>query len=160
MTPFAKWVAFELYVLNHFQLESHTAICNDPQEQVIVPKATASHFQTNYDLESVESQCTIIKLQEGHPAIDFIIVDDTKLSSNEKKIFLIQVSISSYETKSMDRRFSSINLKIIREKSVLDYYKEKIICNNVYYVFVTSSPHSSFNDGNPVFSVYIDLGSD
>ena len=140
-------------------MKEHTGT-NINGDMVSIPKAEHYVFQDEkYDVSFHSNKCTIIKLVEGHPAIDFVIVDDTRISREARNVFLVQASVTAYDKRTVDRRYSSIREKYIGEQSVLDYYKSKTrtSCQNVYYLYVTSTLSSNINDGNPVYIVVLDM---
>ena len=51
--------------------------------------------------------CTLVKLVEGHPALDFLIIDKS-YGKDSNRLFFIQVSLSRYERRNTDKRFDSI----------------------------------------------------
>lgn len=107
--------------------------------------------------------CTLVKLVEDHPALDFLIIDKS-YGKDSNRLFFIQVSLSRYECRNTDKRFDSIfnTFKNFFDytTSPFEHYSDKlsIQANNCFYVYVSPENPSKLgktDDYNRIYFVDI-----
>lgn len=158
LAEFAKGAAFEILVLYNMECFPHTATRGDKKEEINIPICTDVYFQRHFEFPSRKiGKCTIIKLSENHPAIDFLILDDTRLEKDSCKLFLVQVSIKSYQNRGANEKYSAVNRKQINGKSVKQYYTNLADVKecNCTYLFISSAESHIEMDATDVYTIVI-----
>ena len=90
--------------------------------------------------------CTLVKLVEGHPALDFLII--SKLHGRDSnRLFLVQVSLLRYENRNNQKRFGSIffeNYRKLHPHTPLDYYSRMLSIpkTDCFYVYASTEDPS------------------
>ena len=110
-------------------------------------------------IQGLKHDWTLIKLEQDHPSLDFLIVA-RPFSKDSQKLFLIQVSNSRYENRDNDKKFDSIRYKFKKfcnnAITPLDHYSQmfSISKNNCFYVYASPEPSSGLGHTTPYQRIY------
>ena len=97
------------------------------------------------DLKSNQS-CCLVKLQEEHFGIDFIIVIDTAGSAS-KRLFVVQASVTKYQQRTGPKLSEIYDVKDgFDEKSLVNFYCDKLSIANTHCFFVFACPEVPTNE--------------
>jgi len=98
-------------------------------------------------VDTPSNACYLIKLEQRHFAIDFLIFDKSQGTSSSKVLYFIQVSSVRYSDRDQDKKFSAVKTKTrqLDDKTPLEYYHNQfgVQKRNCFYVFSTPSTPTS-----------------
>ena len=93
-------------------------------------------------VDAPEGECTLIKLAQMHPAVDFLIVDKSRGGVSARALYFIQVSNSRYQDRPADKKFNAVKSSFhgLSDAPYDFYYRMfHIRNNNAYYVYSSDS---------------------
>jgi len=96
----------------------------------------------------------IIKLAQNHPAIDFLIINDSELGVGNRTLYLVQVSVQQYQKRSESGRYSAINqpFNTLSGETPMKFYKKGFGAKKAHFMFASNAEDCDF--GNDKGNVY------
>ena len=128
--------------------ESYENLSKDGRESMYTIQVNNYLLQHEVsDSLPADAGCHLIKLKEGHVAIDFVIIERLA-GKGAEKLFLVQVSTTKYQKRSGPKLKDVYNPHItLNDKSPLIFYseKEKIDPSQCYFVYASTDVPTSEN---------------
>ena len=134
---------------------------NDNEEEVTIPSSLQDVWMQD-DFGTVPTKatgCLIMKLAENHCAVDFLILDSTKIGTAGKRLYFVQVSALAYTDWPTNRRYNAIHTTFsqLDNQTPFDCYSQKlnVETNNCYFIYATTSSSTRCSESGKVYKVQL-----